>query len=231
MIRKPLLFLVFIITQFALSLQAQPEKVWATYFGGQGSGAPSFLDLTPIHSPDGSVYITGNTIDTTDQLATPGSFLEQPAANSIVNTYLARFTADGQLSWCTYIHNNSLSSHLPRICMDQEGNVLVAGAITHGMDGTYSNNLGTPGTFNAAVPAPSSSSAALTYFYVAKFDSLGNRLWGTYLEASPEQSFSSTLYSITTDPDNNILITGDASTAFPPTFPSPNVYMPAPAPS
>lgn len=199
------------------SVFAQPNKIWATYYG-DGSIALGTETSTVVYDQAGFVYVAGVTHDSTINLATPGSFKEHMSGFS--DAYLAKFDTLGNRIWATYIGNED-GDLQPRLHLDRNGNVLVAG-VTQGQQ----NLMGTAGTYQPEIPGPPGSN--INASYLLKFNSNGQRLWGTYLDYWDPQSTTTFRRpaSITSNSQGEIAIGGTASGDYP--FPSANTYMPVP---
>lgn len=211
--KKPLLFIIFIL--YCFSGFAQPDKIWATYLG-DGAGVfnvPSQI----LYDSSGFIYVTGSTAD--DNLATPNSFKEQKTL--LIESYLAKFDTLGNRIWTTYLGNNNMYvPNLPNIALDPFGNILIIGATKGSQD-----MMGTPGTYRPVLSPVTDS--FYTVYYLNKFDSNGQRLWGTYLGSTNSDTSSNIPSRITTDHAGNILICGTVSTggSVQTPFPSSSAYM------
>src|SRR5690606_500826 len=162
-----LLLLLFCLSP--ASLQAQPYKLWATYFG-DGAMLPTLgTEASSVaYDPAGFVYIAGFVFDSTINIATPNSFKTHMSGGS--DGYLAKFDTLGNRIWSTYIGNEE-GDFQPKIALDQNGNIFVTNQ-TQGQQ----NLISTPGSYQPDIPPNASS-----YSYLIKFNPDGQRLWGTYL--------------------------------------------------
>ena len=166
-------------------------RQWSTYYGGNGADQGQYCSV----DNNGNVYLAGNTNSATD-IATAGAF--QPALTNAVNTdaFLAKFSSTGGRRWGTYY--GGAGSELTYGCMaERSGDILLAGT-TSSTDGIASAN-GHQQIFGGA-----------TYDgFVVSFDTLGNRLWGTYYGGS-ENDY---VYACTQDGAGNVFITGTTYSA------------------
>ncbi len=132
------------------------DLLWATYFGGNAHDFIAQLDVD-IH---GNLLLTGHTRSTsgisTDLTLLPGN----------ENTFIAKFSPDGQQIWGTYLGGTFDEGW--GINSDTDGNIFVAGE-TSSMSG-----ISTPGGHQTSL------GGALDAFLV-KYDTHGQRLWGTYI--------------------------------------------------
>jgi hypothetical protein len=130
--------------------------LWATYFGGNAHDFIAQLDVD-IH---GDLLLTGHT-RSTNGISTDLTFLP---GNE--NTFIAKFSPDGQRLWGTYLGGTFDEGW--GIDSDTDGNIFVAGE-TSSVSG-----ISTPGSHQPAL------GGALDAFLV-KYDTHGQRLWGTYI--------------------------------------------------
>src|SRR5690606_12326877 len=88
-----------------------------------------------------------------------------------------KFTSSGTLAWGTYFGglNSDLASS---IACDSMGNVYVAGVTAS------SAAIATPGSHQATF----SGGVAIGDAFIVKFDSSGNRQWGTYFGGSKDEN-------------------------------------------
>ena len=162
---------------FIVKFDKNGNRIWATYFGGNDSDIGY-----GIATNSSSIYVVGLTYSF--NMATSGAFLSTLSANT---SFLARFNSNGSRIWSTYFP--SLANYC--ITIDKNGNVLFTG-----QTGSLTN-IATSGTYQTILGGNADA-------FVEKFDSIGNRIWGTYYGGSDDEWG----YSITTDSANNIIISG-----------------------
>lgn len=203
MYKKYTIFIILIINTFFAT--GQPYKQWATYFGNGPNNGLITETSNIIYGKDGFIYIAGFTVDNGINLATPNSFIPNyPATVGVTTNYLAKFDTLGNRIWCTYVGNNS-PALWPRMVIDTFGNIFLT---AHMASPTTQNNIGTPGTYNPTLN-PSAISNNSGYSYLAKFNSSGQRIWGTYLESpNVNDTASFNPFGITTDKQGNIIVCG-----------------------
>ncbi len=173
---------------------------WATYY--QGDRWEGVHDIKAGYNND--FFIWGST--TSSNLATPGAFRENipgPLPDGqgglIVPMYpfLARFSASGEPLWTTYYApdlppvGNFASNIFQGMEVDSNGNVYVGG-FSQDTEGYY----GTPGTHQPF-------GAGNGDFFVGKFSTSGQRLWGTYFGGPGAETIGA--ISI---PRNKLIISG-----------------------
>lgn len=154
--------------------------VWSTYYGGtQRDGAG-----TVACDPFGAVMIVGLT--ESSGMSTPGTFHTTPA----VGGFIAKFDSSGSRVWGTYF---PLDEAIEDIHADKKGNIYISGYTK------YTSGIATSGTHQ-----PNHGSVGDNDGYVVKFDSTGNRVWGTYYGGAKGDVVEGT----TTDNYGNVFICG-----------------------
>lgn len=199
------LILISLTTSYVFS---QPAKVWASYFADGLANTSSV-----VYDPSGYIYIAGNDYNGSLNIGTPNVFLPNYTGNP--SAFLAKFDTSGNRIWATYI-GNSFASYEPRIALDINGNVVATGW-TNGLE----NKIGTAGTYRPNVPTVNPPTV---YSYIIKFNSNGQRIWGTYLENYQLNSTGYQPASISTDIQGNICVCGLVTSCHD-IFPT-NTYMP-----
>lgn len=197
---------------------AQLEKKWATYLGSQTQITEVLYDSL------GYVYVAGRSSDTSLNIASPNAFkdnmINQYTLYSNQSSFLVKFDTLGNRVWGTYIGNEGTSEET-KIAFDQNNNIVVTG-YTKGVQ----NLIGTPNTFSSDVPIVNMGN---NYPYIIKFDSDGNRLWGSYFTNNndPLDPIEIRIKAVAVDKDNDIIIAGSirALTSF--SFSSNNTFMPS----
>ena len=149
--------------------------LWCTLYGGQGG---EYLENIAVDK-DYNIYVTGSTTSGTD-ISTPGSFKENfvPAANNAGNNIglLVKFDSAGHRLWGTYYGGDNTTNTTPsQIAVDSSGNVIIAGSTNSHI------GIATSGSHLADYSIAGSNQYRL---FVAKFDSRGTRLWGSYYGSS-----------------------------------------------
>lgn len=152
-------------------------RIWSTYFGAQGTEAIHSLETDDT----GKIYLYGRSTST-QGLTTAGSFQQQwtnPATGNDGNDFLAGFTANGSLLWCTYYGTNhpSQSSRLTGITVGTDFLYAAGFAI----DGLASGFFATPGCHQSTNSNPQGLGSDM---FLSKFSLNGDRLWSTYYGGS-----------------------------------------------
>lgn len=152
--------------------------LWSTYYGGEGFDG--FEDIKV--DKKSNVYCTGYT-SSGSGISTPGSFKEifLPGSNgSGRNGMLVKFDSLGQRQWGTYYGgDNSSGTICNYLAIDSSENIILAGKTSSHI------GISTPGTHLQNFATTGSNQSRI---FLAKFDSSGSRVWGTYY--GPAQNIS-----------------------------------------
>ncbi|MGD0666774.1 MAG: SBBP repeat-containing protein [Bryobacteraceae bacterium] len=180
---------------------AAQNPIWGHYFGG--SQTDIFYGMALDSS--GNVYLVGST-NSPDLYATAGS--AQTGLRGPSNAFIAAFTSEGALGYCTYLGGSGTDSG-NAIAVDAVGDAFVTGSTT-------STNFPVAGT-----PYQSTLKGGADAF-VAKIGPPGGALiYSTYLGGSANDEGT----AIAVDPSGAVYVTGDtASTDFP-VLPNPGAYQ------
>ena len=149
---------------FLAKFDSNGVRQWGTYYGGEMEDFASSCTTDGL----GNVYFTGNTSSQTN-IASPGAFqtiFGGESANYHGDAFLAKFTTGGQRIWATYYGGENGDGGSGCIA-DSIGNICMVGSTTS-LSGIASPGCHQPvfgGSFDG---------------FVVKFDSSGQRLWGTY---------------------------------------------------
>lgn len=143
---------------FLVKFNKKGQREWGTYFGDSGSEFASGLTC----DYDGNIYISGYT-DSRNGIATNGSFKSNNTSRSL---FIAKFNPAGGLEWGTYYGDSVTWPYYSgcRIMFDGYKYLYVTGS--------SGDSMSTP---NSPQPMFRHDDIA-----VAKFDTKGNRIWGTY---------------------------------------------------
>jgi len=150
---------------FLAKFDSNGARQWGTYYGGEMD------EWATSCTTDGSgyVYFAGFTISQTN-IVSPGAF-QTIYGGGAADGYLAKFTTGGQRVWATYYGGESNDGGAGCI-VDSTGNVCMVGGTTS-VTGIVS-----PGCHQPVYGGGSMDG------YIVKFDSSGQRLWGTYYGGS-----------------------------------------------
>ncbi|SEI52343.1 Por secretion system C-terminal sorting domain-containing protein [Dyadobacter sp. SG02] len=197
---------------FVAKFNSNGVRQWGTYYGGAGKDEGNSITYS-----NGQVYIAGETISA--GMATAGAFQDSPGPNGVsVNSIIARFNvATGNRNWATY-YGGGMTSFASRISVDANGNIFVLGGTAVNLFPLSScapGNIATAGTYRQG--------NGCTNSWLAKFNSAGARLWGTFVAGSDLKAIASrSSYALDVDAAGNVYVGGstalsatyDASLAF-----------------
>ncbi len=148
------------------TLRIDPDVVWSTYYGGNGTDW--FIDLGL--DPSGNVYAGGITLSTT--MIAFGGFQNSIGSPISRDVFLVKFAPNGVRLWATY-YGGLHEEFGGDIAVDNLGNVFQVGATNNtglGANGFQNNHGG--GYYDA---------------FVVKFDGAGARIWATYYGGSADE--------------------------------------------
>lgn len=140
---------------YLLKINPQGQIEWSTYNG--------LSVIYDIATKDGEVYIAGAGSGEIDYFATDGAFVSGLSGGAI----LSKFTTSGQRVWSTYYGNNQPFDGIYRIKITPNEKVLISGYTKS------TENISSAGTFRENMAGSSD-------YFLACFDTEGNREWGTY---------------------------------------------------
>ena len=185
---------------YLVKFDGSGNRLWATYYGGYGRDWGDAVCTDHL----GNVYLAGGTESTTDiahnghdniynQTGEAGTGLSGNRFDR--DAYLVKFNSEGERLWATYYGGGDFdwtgsSEHGTGVCTDANGNVFMTG-YTNSDSGIAFN--GHDNSFNGVFDA-----------FIVKFNSFGNRIWGTYFGGTKDDR----AYDICADSWGNIHITG-----------------------
>lgn len=139
-------------------------RQWGTYYGGNGteSGFGCNFDI------NSNVYLVGETTSTIG-IASPGAHQSTHGGGLLSDGYIAKFNNTGTRLWATY-YGGSFFDRLTGCTSDATGNIYVNG------HSKSNNNISVGGAYQPMYAGPNGFGDAV----IAKFNSSGTRIWGTY---------------------------------------------------
>jgi gliding motility-associated-like protein len=134
-------------------------RVWGTYFGGSEFDYVSHCDV----DNEENITITGYTTSSSN-IATIGAYQQELSVE--FDVFISKFNPSGIIQWSTYYGGDNFE--MGHFCKsDNYGNIYIAGC-TNSESNIASNSAHQP---NKSEKRDS---------FIAKFNSFGHRLWGTY---------------------------------------------------
>ncbi|KQS91793.1 T9SS type A sorting domain-containing protein [Chryseobacterium sp. Leaf394] len=150
---------------FVVKLNTLGQKIWATYVPGAGVNASGRFCVFG----NDLYFATRYNINSSSITATPGAFQTSPAANAILNLN----ATTGALQWSTFYAspNENGNSSIQSIAAQEDG-LYVLGWINPFNFNAY-GYYASSGAYQMQQPGDSD-------WYLAKFGTQGQRIWGTY---------------------------------------------------
>lgn len=151
---------------FLLKLTPNGNRTWCTYYGGNNSDFVTDISI----DINQNIYISGNT-KSTNGISSPNSHMSSYGGGQY-DGFIAKFRSNGTRLWGTYYGGNGNYFDYGESCgTDSKSSVYLIG---------YTNSpsgIATNGSHQASFGGANDC-------YIAKFDSLGIRIWSTYFGGS-----------------------------------------------
>jgi hypothetical protein len=197
---------------FIAKFSGSGSLLWSTYYGG----AVTRIRDIALDSSD-NIYVGGSTVST-DHIATPGSFLSTNDSGA-GRGFLSKFSPSGQLQWGTYF-----PSYIFAICTDYNDAIYVTGDNDNDLPQSGVATSGAWLSIQQNYTDPVSSDYNERNAFIDKFDSLGNRLAGTFIGLVYGDSHG---YKITCDAFGDVYVcnTVTSNSAPPGFFASPGSHQ------
>lgn len=188
---------------FIAKYNSSGVKIWSTYYGGNSSDFGSMINI----DASGNVYLVGASLSTnTTAIATIGAHQSNYGGGTNTgDAFIVKFDSNGLRLWGTY-YGGTGDDYADGATLDNLGNLYVTGVTSS----TASNIIATFGSHQQTYGGGSNDA------FLIKFDSNGNRLWGSYYGGSGSDnglgcnfdSFGNILISGYTTSTNNISTSG-----------------------
>jgi gliding motility-associated-like protein len=147
---------------FIAKFNSSGTRSWGTYYGGGGDDAATGCAI----GADGSVYISGQTTAGSQTMISTSGAHQTQFGGGGYDGFLLKLTPGGTRMWCT-LYGGKGDETDSQIVIDPFGFIYLSGVTTS------TNAISTPGTFQENYAGSYDS-------YLAKFNSNGQRFWGTY---------------------------------------------------
>lgn len=190
---------------FLVKFNAAGVRQWGTYYGDTPNGDIPWACATDASN---NVYMAGSTTTSVSAIMSTSAAM-QPSIASYGDGFLVKFNPAGVRVWGTYYGDSSGYTEIYGLAIDKKRNIYVAGQTS----GTLAA-LTTPGCHQPA------NAGGLCDGFVARFDSLGNRVWGTFYGGN---SWDYVLCSV--NPQGDVLLTGSTQSGS--GIATPQSYQPA----
>ncbi|PLW91785.1 MAG: hypothetical protein C0592_14100 [Marinilabiliales bacterium] len=202
------------IDAFIMKFNSAGAMVWSTLFGGTSHEYGYQLEVNPLTQ---DVYMYGLTYSTDLPVTNSGGFYDPTYVNNTGpgDGYIARFSNDGALQWCTYLGGDDneyfpgLNSTWQQTAVDACGNFYCALS-------TYSTDIPTMNSCdNATGGYDDNSINGAEDQYFAVFDQTDNMVWGTYFGGDGVDPKG----AVCIDSEGNLILAGMFTMTTPATYP------------
>lgn len=153
---------------YIAKLDSNGNRIWGSYYPFSTLG----MRLDGI----GNIYIYSKTLTANPNIPSPGCF--QSIKNNFNDTYLIKLDNNGFKLWGTY-YGGSQNEVIHSISFDASNNIYLSGE-TNSPD-VFSS----PGAYQVA----NASTSNVAEGFIAKFDTSGNRIWGTFYGSTNSDGF------------------------------------------
>lgn len=148
---------------FIIKFDSSGKRVYSTYYGGENDDI--FTGITM--NKKGNIVVIGTTLST-KAIATKGAHKETMGSSTAGDAMLITFNGQGKRIWGTYYGGNS-AEYIGKPFTDDSCNIYIGGT-------TFSTQgISTPDAYQTSISNPGGNDC-----FLAKLDSSGNRIWGTY---------------------------------------------------
>jgi hypothetical protein len=179
------------IDGFLVKFNSSGVRQWATYYGGTGMDEMYSLKVS------GTDLFFGGYTESASGIATAGSHQASYGGGGFEDGFFGKFNSSGVRQWSSY-YGTSLYDIVSSVHVDVSGNIFIAGSTES------TTAIATTGSHQPTIGA-----AGLGDGYIAKFNSTGVRLWGTYYGGTGDDF----IVNIETDGSGNVYaVGGTAST-------------------
>lgn len=171
---------------FITKITPNGSIIWSTYFGGANGDFAYDITTDALDN-----IVIGGTTTSSNLYTTINSF--QPNHKGNTDSFIARFSKNGSLKWCTYYGGNG-NEDIHALTIDKNFNII-------GIGGSFSTNLNTSAgayqAFNEGSPDA----------YILKLDSNCTRIFSSYLGGAGIED----AWGVATDTLNNIFMSGNTN--------------------
>ncbi len=188
---------------YILKFDKDGVLLWGTYYGASDFEWGSAVSL----DKSGNVYFIGDAWGNGLPLVDNGTYFDN-SVSGLSDIFISKFSNDGELLWATF-YGGAGEEYAKSIAVNDDYEVLITGTTTSGDFPVQS-----AGAFCDSILGGGRDA------YILKFDSAGNRLWGTLIGGNGWERG----YSITFDKNSNIITTGTTGSSDFPTFDNGTYY-------
>jgi hypothetical protein len=187
---------------FAYCFSSSGARLWSTYYGGTGDD----FAYACCTSPTGNIFLGGWAQSATN-ISTPNTHQPVHSGMGILRLpFLAMFNGSGIRQWGTYNGSANGSGRIYGLAADASNNVFATGYTIS--DTGYAS----PGAMQTIAGLGNEA-------FLLKFNSTGQRLWGTYIGGNGNDRADACALL----PDGSVLLAGDTQGA--PSIGTPGAYQ------
>lgn len=151
---------------YLVKLNQLGYREWGTYYGGNRSDASLDVDF----DNQNNIYMVGKA-NSLENIGTPNTHQPNHSPGYLDSDgFIVKFTPNCQRLWGTYFGGNQ-GDEIRSINISNDGFIYVTGFTRS------SENIGTIGSYNETLIGNTSG-------FIAKFDTNGNRIWGSYFNGN-----------------------------------------------
>ncbi|MGE5943696.1 MAG: T9SS type B sorting domain-containing protein [Flavobacteriales bacterium] len=180
---------------FLVKFNSNGERIWSSYYGGIGQDVVASVSTDNLNN----IFIAGSTGSDTN-IVTPNAFdLQYEDSMSVYarEAFIAKFDQNGNRVWGTY-YGGSGNDAITNIEVGNDSNIYLVGYT----DST--DDIATVGAYKEILTVNGPQTTDRIDTFVAKFNTNGNRIWGTYFGGDAIDWG----YDLAIDNENNIIISG-----------------------
>lgn len=168
-----------------VSFDAAGNRLWATFYGGNQTEYLNDIVCDKL----GNLYVVGQT-RSPNAIATSGTHQTNIAGNAFDDAFVGKFTTAGVREWGSY-YGGSNADNFYSVDVGNDGFVYMVGSTQSG------NNIASPGAYQSSLSGTFDG-------LVVKFNSNGQRVWGTYYGGSLTEG----ILSVAADNLGNVYFAG-----------------------
>lgn len=172
---------------FFTKFDTDGKRLWGTYFYYDIGLFNSHIAKIKSDSNNNLYFAASEQYNT--NIATVGSF--QPTKNDWSDVFLVKLNNLGIREWATYYGGNG-NDELLSLCLDSSNNIYISGQTSS------TDVMSTPGSHQINNSNNSNDG------FIAKFDSTGNRIWGTFYGGNGGDGF----FNVSISNDGYLYATG-----------------------
>ena len=180
---------------FVVKFNSAGVRQWGTYFGGSHED-----EIRGVAVDASNNIVIGGFTGSPNNIATSGSF---KSTTTTANAFLAKFNSSGTRIWGTYYGGTGNGDYGNALATGDSNTIVLAG---------YANSLDSIATTGSYKDTLTPGPASLDYdAYLVKFDSNGNRIWGSYFGGEGDED---AINGVDVANNGDIVITGNTNSSF-----------------